>query len=208
MKKTDDRIVKTFDSDRETEIVQESNAKADLQEKHTIKVPLAPYKAVAMRAESALATTNISLSRNGDRSATKLLKGNIVNLKMMNKKNGEYYEEKAIETSNPVLITDLGYRFYKIPVSSSTASGTKAENTDVEGELFVSTDPVSGAKCYKVEGKISGTDIPIKFDPIVVPKGQTVNNFISGELYLIRTCSVDSKGNDGVWTDYFEIRIK
>ena len=201
------RIIKTFLSDRETEMVQETLDKAALQEKFTAKVTGIPHKFIALRAECTLASANISKSRGGDMGATQSLKENIKHLKFMNKKNGDYLEEKAITDNDSVLIIDLGYWYYKAP-EKAASSGTTAKNTDVTGELLISTPLVHGAKCYKVEGKIVGTNIPIKFDPIVVAKGQIVNNFISGDLYLIRTCPMFSDGTSGEWSDYFEIRAR
>ena len=199
------KVKKTMPSDREADMLLDSEIIAALQDENIDKIPKVPYTKAMIMLVVIAAKKVYSNSHYRKGGSTMKILAFLRQLALMYYVNGEYYERRAIELNDPSMILDLGYRYYDVRIAYSKPP-IDVRNTNVIGDLLVIVKKVDNTRYYLIESILASTNEKVKSDIIGKATGEVIHGYISGELYLIRSQSVSMDGEAGKWTPYFVIR--
>ena len=201
------KVRKVIESDREGDVILESEAVANLQTANILKIADVEFTKVIILAVVLSAKKEYFDAQRHVPGAALRLEILLKQLANMYFVNGEYYEKQAILLNDPSMILDLGYKYYK-PRKAISKLPLEMRNTDIDGELFALPDFVEGTRYYNLECTISGTETVLRTDIIKNSKGENVAGFTSMDLLMFRSQAVDMAGNKKPWTPYFTIRVR
>ena len=201
-----EKVKKVIESDKEGDIILESEAVADLQAASIAKIPDVPNPTLKIMIIIALAKTEYFGVLRHTPGAAMRLAGYLKTLALMYFANGEYYEKQAITLNDPSMIIDLGYKYYDPRILKGKLP-LEIRNTDVSGELFALPKGVDGTRYYNMESIHAGTEEAPRIDTVGTANGETVKGFTSGDLLMFRSQPVYLDGTKGEFTPYFTIRV-
>ena len=201
------KVKKVIDSDREGDVILESEATANLQEANITKITGVPHPANKIMIVVASAKKEYFDALRHVPGASMRLLAFLKTLALMYFANGEFYESQAILLKDPSMILDLGYKYY-VPRKLKGKLPLEVRNTEVDGELFAIPKGHEGTRYYSMECCASGTDTVLRTDMIGTANGEIIRGFTSGDLLMFRSQPVFLDGTKGEFTPYFTIRVR
>ena len=201
------KIYKTFESDRASDQILESEAVANLQTASAQKIPLVQFTKIIIMAVLLSAKKEYFDAQRHVPGAAMRLQRILKELARMYYVNGEYYEKVAIESNDPSLILDLGYRYYK-PRKPNNKLPIEVRNTDTPGELFGIPKLVEGSRFYIFESTIVDSIEAPKESIVGTANGEIMRGFTSGDLLMFTSQPVSMNGTRGEKTASFMIRVR
>ena len=201
------KVKKVIDSDREGDVILESEATANLQTANITKIADVEFTKVIILAVVLSAKKEYFDAQRHVPGAALRLEILLKQLANMYFVNGEYYEKQAILLNDPSMILDLGYKYY-VPRKLKGKLPLEVRNTEVDGELFAIPKGHEGTRYYSMECCASGTDTVLRTDMIGTANGEIIRGFTSGDLLMFRSQPVFLDGTKGEFTPYFTIRVR
>ncbi len=171
---------------------------------HTLLVPDAKYKSVAILACRDAIVTEYNLSHNmHDEAATIRLNAALDLAEEIYFANGTYYEQVANDEDLADLAAMLGYK-----LKGSTSYDKQdivVKNTLISGVLLIILKAIFGAFYYVIEVRLA-EDYSLVFTKTIPKSRGNVSGFTPGVEYLVRAAPINGDNVQGEFTNYFTIR--